>query len=320
MSALPIAQYCGQAPRLSKVMGAGRAAATSRAFHAMCANEPDAANLFARLSTQEQKNTLSWKKPSTIVLGEGVSLDYESADKETEVCLAEDGRVCSPDDPDCMTVGHIDMAWVRVVNGERVAFIGDIKKTAWTTTDGPDSLQLIAYAFAFAAMHDCVSFVCGIWNATDGEWTWGATYSLYSLEAGEMWQRVVAAALNESEEYCSGPHCQGCYQRLGCPAHAIRGLEGTELAALSTGITKDNALDLLLKLKAAEQLVEKAMDTMKAWVRENGGISDGKGKVYKPIRIAGRVSIDQEAMKRDGVLEKYQKRGEGGEQYRFVKE
>jgi hypothetical protein len=325
MSSLPIAQFCGMAPRLSPESGAGRPAAVSSAFHALCANTEDAPKLFALLTLEEQRDMLSWQRPSTIVLEDPsgpVVLDYASAEKELTLALDAEGNAVDEHDPSAITVGHMDFGWVREVGGHRVAYVADLKKSAFTATDGPDSLQLIAYGFAYAALRGCSHFACGIFVLETGEWTWGGMVDLYDLQTALHWQRVRHAALNESTEYATGAHCRGCWQRTVCKAHTLRGLEGTALAGLSTGITRDNALDMLLMLQAAKDLVEKGTENLKEWARQNGGITNEDGtKVYKPVPTKGRKGFDAERfqIEHPDLAKQYETRGKGTAQFRWVK-
>jgi hypothetical protein len=325
MSALPIAQYCGMAPKLS--LGAGRAAAQSTAFHAMCAKAENAADLFRNLTISEQKELLTWKRPADIVLSSDdnpVVLRYEDAEHELAVALDTQGMPCSPESPNVLTVGHLDMGWVKVVGGVSIAYVGDIKRTPWTTTDGTESLQLVAYGLAYALLRGCEYFACGIWQATEAQWQWGDTIDLLSLKASELSQRVRAAAANDSSDYNTGPHCRGCYQRLNCPAHALRAAEGIdlardELAPLVGGLTADNALSVLLSIQAAEEVVATAKKTLQVWVERNGWIRS-ESKVYRPVMTTGRATLDEEALEKDmpGLLERYRRPGAPYPQFRWT--
>lgn len=334
-SLLPIAQYCAAAPILSSFHGAGRPAAMSSAFHAMLAKEPNAQELWALLSDEEQSIVRSWKPPGTIVFQEGdsaITLDYESAEKELKVGLDGNGNYLDPSANDVLTRGTLDFGWVREVRAKRVAYVADIKKTEWTATDGPDSLQIAAYAFAYAAKHDCEAFVTGIWVAESGIWQWSREMvDLSSRRAIDLWERVRSAASNvprgEGNDYSTGEHCRSCWARLHCPEYTLpAALASTALAPLTTGealaeLTPDAAGELVLKVQAAADVIEAARKTLTEYARRGGIVRNG-AKLWRAIEMPGRESVDAGMLRDelgDDVVQRYVKKGAPYQQMRWVK-
>lgn len=291
MSLLPISQYCGKAGDLSEQYGAGRAAAMSSAFHAGAAGLPIAKELLMRLSPTEREEVASWKMPATLIIAPGVGLDYSAAMKEFEVELEVDGVVYSK--------GHPDMAWISSVYvGEtfmKVCFIGDFKKSIWTTEDGPDSLQLHAYGMATAKKFGCDAYCAGIWSATDGEWLWSRDWVILDSDHGrKILERLIDAATHRGQAYTGG-HCRGCYARMHCPEHLLPvALSQSFLAPIAEGgdlSTVDHTT--VLKIQALEELCDRAKKQIQAGV-ERGDIQvtdPESGKRYLPVMMPGRFSV-----------------------------
>lgn len=327
MSSLPIAQHCGQGPRLSQ-MGSGAAAQQSTAYHAHLAGDPGAPALLARLTDEQQAEIATWQAPTTIVLDadNGVILDFADAEKEVELGLDASGRYCEPQSPECVCVGHMDEGWVKTVGGAKVAYVADNKRTRWTASDGPRSLQLMAYMLAYADKHGCDYGCCGIWDLSGGQWQWGDLIDLsdWSGEADAIRARVVASARNSSSDYVMGTHCDGCYGRKRCPAYLMPPeLAETSLAEFTTGqLTGENAAKALLVSKRIEATLELVKDACKAYVRGGGTIQDPEsGKVWMPVAMPGRASVDTKALSVEmpDIARKYTKQGAGYDMWKWVK-
>jgi len=289
MSSLPIAQYCAQAPRLSQV-SASRAAVQSSAFHARCAGDPKGDKLVALLTPEERAEMESWAKPADVTLPSGVTLRYDDAVKELAVALDENG--CATDNEEsALTVGHLDLAWVVHVDGAKVAYVGDIKRTAWSCPDGPESLQLHAYGQAFADKHGCDAYVPGLWLLDEEQWQWGALRDLLDFGTLAITQRIVAAAGNADEDgYHTGPHCRSCYGRMHCPAHMLPvsdPVSALEPLTKPDALDDESALSALLLYQSAQDLMKKVKDNLEAYAERNGGISDGNGKIWAKCMAPG---------------------------------
>lgn len=341
ISALPMVRFCAKASEMS--VGSGRAAVMSSAFHAMCAQPPEAASLLARLSDEERETVMSWQPPADVKVG-SVILKYREAAHEVPVAFTAKGMPCPHGSPEALTEGHLDMAWEVVLNSMstgakggqansnacKVAYVGDIKKTQWTTLDGPDSLQLVAYGFAWALMNGCDAFACGIWMATEGEWHWGDLVWLDSDRGLELWEQVCAAANNTSGEYATGSHCRGCYSRLRCPAYLVApGDVQPALELLQRPLTEDDndaLVDLLLKADAAKDAANVVRELAEEYAARFGLRDPKTGKEFRPIQCKGKEGFDAKGLKKDAEIDpalepalKYFKKGAPYEQWRWLR-
>lgn len=322
ISALPQSEFCGMSGTLGAQHGAGRAAAMSRAFHALCSGE-DASTHLAKLTPAEREDISHWKKPADLDLGEGGILRWQDAQRELSVGLTHELRHTAYDDPEAVTCGTLDGGWVTTLEGTKVAVVGDIKKSRFTSE--LDTLQLAAYGFAYADLHGCEAMSLGLWIAEDGVWKWGDTIDLYSLEAAALGQRVLHAALNLGE-FNTGAHCSGCYSRLYCPEYLLPpSLAETELGPLCEPWTDDKGpdvlLDALLKAQRAKQTAERVIDLCKEVANRHGGIPDGKGKVWRVTEVMGRESVSVDGLRKQlgEQAEQFIKRGSSYQQARWVR-
>lgn len=277
----------------------------SHAFHAQCAGAPEAASELARLTEAERAEVATWKRPADVVVGD-VTLTYGAAEKELEVGLNSVGEYCKASDPDCVTVGHLDMAWVVDVGGGRWAFVADIKRSEFTVSEGPESLQLQSYGLAYASKVKADVYVTGIWGAVEGRWWWSdAQVMVDGFDHLDVLARVLAAAQNTSPDYSMGPHCRGCYGRLRCPAYVIAPSHAAgELApftAVGADITSEQASKLLLLTKRVKDMAEHVENELKERVRRGLEIADGNGKVWKPVECQGRESLSKRLLERAGL-------------------
>lgn len=301
-SSLPIARFCAKAPELSELGGSGRAAMKGKAFHAFMAASEDAKALLAQLEPEEREEILSWHKPKTIVLDvtdRQIVLDYDSAEKEARVGLTRSGEHCEPGDPNALTEGSLDMAWIRDLAEGRFAYVGDIKKTQWTTSEGPDSLQLHVYGMAYASKHDCDGYVTGIWHATEGTWAWGKPVL---LELGDercdtILRDIVHAATNKpgkDNNFATGAHCRNCYGRFHCPAQTFTKEQmESSLALIAPGMaTSQNVAEAYLFAQWAEDIIKKTKSLCKDFAERHEVKDPHTGKVLRQQMKKGRVSVD----------------------------
>lgn len=328
MSVTPFSVYCGGVAGLSAKHGAGRPAAMSKAAHAKFAGAPEAHRLLSMLSDEERRIVESWQTPTTLVYSTAVMLDYESAEKEVELGLDEYGNYAAPEDARCISVGHMDMGWIKEVplddtTSMRVAFAADIKKTSYTVQEGAESLQLHAYGFAYASKNDCHAYCPGLWFAEEGHWQWASEMVVpYEPRGLDLWERLYHAIMNTNGEFNTGVHCRGCYQRLHCPEHAMAlasidhwsAVDMTELDAQGRGA-------LLLKVQAASEMLDKMKGNLQELARRGVEVR-ADGKRYLPIQMPGRKSLDQ-AKLQDSLgpeLEKFYKIGAPYDQFRWKKD
>jgi len=319
MSSLPILQYCGRAADFDD--GSGRAAAMSTAFHAWCAGKPEARMLLDALTEEEREEVLTYLKPEPLEVM-GFELSYEDADTEFPVGLTAKCEFPDLDDTVEFT-GHPDMGWVIAHKGRKVAVIGDIKRSRWTTPDGPASLQLQAYGLAWAMENDCDGWVTAIWAAIEGGWTVGDVVWL-NTEAHHMVVSKMRSTLLPGRGFSTGSHCSTCYARTRCPAHMVRIDEVDVIAGvLKTELDNDSAVEALIQYYRMVDTAKKLKEHLEAFSKENDGIYDGFGKVWKPVQVQGRESVLSAKALREQLGEAAEHlitRGKPFYQYRWVKE
>lgn len=317
ISLLPVAQYCGLAAGLSEAHGAGRAAAMSSAFHAREAGADDAREKLARLTPKELDTISGWRKPSDVTVS-GHVLTYESAAKEQPVGLRVDGEYAASGE--VLTCGTVDFYW----HYDGVLYCADMKKSQWTTS-GPDSLQLLAYAYALAKKHGSRAFVVGLWIIEDAEWRWSdKVYQMGGFDELDLWGRIAHAAANNNGEANFGDHCSNCYGRLHCPEYtAPAALADTVLSPAAVGGAIDDPEKLAILLEYCER-VQGMIDKVKEHAREcarRGVTVRRKGQVLKFIRYKGKESLNK-ARLFAAIPEATQfiERGDDYDQMRWVKE
>ena len=328
MSLLPISRHCGQAATLSSQHGAGRAAAMSTAFHARCAGAANAGDLLKALTKQELEEVLLWAPPVDVVVGEGSVLTYASAYKEVAVALDEWGMPADPAGPS-LSLGHLDFAWVVLGDSSgdaAIAYVADIKKSIWTSVDDPkDSLQLHAYAQAFAQQKGCGAYCVGFWIATEKEWQWSPEVVwLGSPTSDAIMSQILFAASNVGGSFATGPHCRHCWSRLHCPEYVLpASLADSWLAPVSSGVvpTDEEATALKAKLDTIREVAEAADKQLRELVRHGKVSVVEGGKKWVPCETKGKESVDREKLELE-LGEKslrYIKRGRNFEQFRWIK-
>lgn len=295
MSALPMAQLCGKSAHLGKRLGAGRSAVMGSAFHALCSGI-DAQTWSGRLTDEELAEIRTWKKPEPFTMHGGVYV-YGAADIEAEVSIRENGEA--------VTVGHLDMRWHgKHSNGRPLVIIGDIKRSHFTAH--PDSLQLLAYAYASATQLTRNDWslpppiiVAGIWSATEGTWRWGKEYDLSDPFVDDRISSQIRAAATAPDEATIGEHCASCYSRLHCPEWYAPMVEGLEGFREGERLTAQQAEAWLLKLKAVEDTAERLRKNIQAQSKAIGGFQRDDGKRYLPVLVDGRKTFDSKAFAAD---------------------
>ncbi len=321
MSSLPVSRYCPKASKLGEKYGAGRAALMGSTFHAVCSDPggEETKLLLMQLTESEMEDILQWHKPTDIDLGDTV-LSYAIADKEFEVALNSQAGRCAADDPDCITVGHVDCAWVVETEWSRIAYVCDLKKSEWTVKTAPEkSLQLLAYGLATAQKLECDSFCVGIWACMEGGYDWSDIIELDGDVAKDAWERVKHAAMNTEGEARTGAHCSDdCYGRLHCEEHLLPGamaLQPDTLAAMQEDsedeMNNATALELLLLSKSVEDVLKVVKGNLKAYARRQPIVDEASGKRYCAVESRGKMGLDKAQLERDqpGLLDKYQRRG-----------
>ena len=296
-SALDVTEFCGLAGVLGSQYGAGVAAAKGSAWHAVCSDAPDRDELLARLTPADREDMLAnWHKPTTWEPLPGLVLDYaKDCQKELRVSISKVGVFCSPDAPDLATTGTLDMAWFVEFQGMRIAVVGDIKSSLFTSRH--DSLQLAGYAGSFASLTDATHVLTAIFGAAEGEWSWGPLMDVYGDEFSDRVMRVLYAAKHHSEHGTQGQHCgSNCYARAHCkefllPAALVSANPQIATLADQEELTPARAVELLNMAKGLEEIASAATSRVKAYAEQQGLTCPTTGKRYLPVVTAGRESV-----------------------------
>lgn len=279
--------------------------------------------MWDRLTEDEQNEIASWHVPKTVRIGD-VELRYEDANKEIPLGLTESGAFCPKGSPNAMTEGTVDIYWALA----RTVYVVDMKRSEYTTVDGPKSLQIKGYALAVAALHEpdgIDSYVTGVFSLETGEYEWDELTHVESERAAEDWRRVKAAALHIEGDYSTGKHCRQCWQRSKCPAYLMPpGTTEESLVPFVTGeLTQEKALELLQLKERVATTMKRADEILKAYADEHGGIRDeADGTTWKALMMPGRRGLDTKRLEKDHpqLVETYTKWGAPYPQYRWLKD
>ena len=299
-SSLPVAQFCARSAALN--LGAGRAAAVSSCFHARCAGDDKWREAYARLTDDEQAEVDAMIPPGDVNVRDNVfeCLSYSAAKKEVALGLTEQCGYVPKGHPDALCEGTCDMYWIR----NRTAYVVDLKRSEYTTAEGPESLQVKGYALAVCALHadEVDGYVTGIYAATEGTWSFSGYTSLDSEQCVKDWERVKAAAMNVDGDYATGVHCRSCYSRFKCPAwmvppeHAKDGIAKYMCGELDS----TRVFELKMLRDRVSDTMKNADGIIKAWVDINGPIEDpDTGKVFRPVPCKGKMSFNTKALEHD---------------------
>lgn len=323
-SLLPVTRYCGFASTLT--VGSGREAVIGAVGHAVLSGEASERDL-ERLTPQEKAEVLKWKAP-WVCTPEGDILDYSIADKEVPLGLDEFGCYVDPLKSDCLTRGDMDCGWVVETESGKIAFVLEIKRSAWTAHDAAESLQLAAQGLAYAQREGCFAFMPGIWPS-EGSHIWGEWVTLDSPEARELWQRIYYAATTPVQEPIRGPYCRThCWGRLGCKAHVqstalwLNLVHDPQASGGLAPVVLPLSQELPDFIKSARELLDAVEDTLKVQVeRGELEITDADGRTWGPVRSRGREYVDREALERElgDEARKFIKRGEPSTRFQWRK-
>lgn len=192
--------------------------------------------------------------------------------------------------------------YVRVEAG--VVEVLDLKTGQADVTPPAENLQLAALAAAAASWYGVTTARVGILAAGDGRtpWvTWAELGPLDLLAIPVRLQRLVAAieAARTTPRYAVGRWCGTCPARRSCPTQtwALRRLAADPKSVaedLATAlVTPDTAAVGLQRFRAIKSAMNEVERQLHAYVKENGPIPVGDGKVWGP-RESQRSIIDPE--------------------------
>lgn len=308
ISLLDVTRYCALAGQLGEENNAVmRAAEMSAVFHASVAEgrpgTPLSRGLMKRialLSDDERNEMASWKYPTPIEVAPGIVLDYWESTREEAVGIDEQGRYVDPSTQDVLGRGFVDGYWV-IDNweGMRVLAVADMKKSKFTTSAGPDTLQCATYGFALADKHQCDAFVSGLWYLQEGEWNWSQHFvDLSSSAAARLWERCCAALQNRGQDATYGDHCTDCWERSRCKAWVLPAfLEEKDLVLDPS--RPETLAKAALAAKAMGELKDQILGNIQAMARENPSLRiEYNSKRYMPSNREGRESVSVEDVRR----------------------
>lgn len=331
MSNLPVLEFCGMSDQLQQNVESTNAF-RSTIFHKYCETGEWPAEI-NRLSENDRQEISRWKVPTLFISEKhGLKLDYKDAEKECLLALDTSFDIIpglvdglSQEElskvPNLMTAGHLDMAWD--VPELDLIVIFDIKSSIFAVKDGCESLQLHAYGLAYALKKGRSKYITGIWDASEGKAHWGKITEVNTFEFEAIKERIRAACSNNSDKYTRGSHCGSCWKRDSCPAHLVDVGSDNRFASIFNGTaTEREYREALVAVKGLGELANKVTEACKSWAERKGGIRSEDGrKVYKPILVRGRQSLDEDAIMKDlGVesLDKYKKQGSDFKKYDWV--
>lgn len=327
MSSLPTLEYCAMSDQLMVGVNTSNSF-RSTVFHKFCETGvwPEEAK---NLSEQDLTEIRRWKKPTTFLYKSlGLKLEYENSDRERILGLDRNFAFLDLDTKltqeelqkieNLMTCGHLDMAWD--VPELDLVVISDIKSSIFAVKERCESLQLHAYGLAYCLLKGRSKYITGIWDASDGKHYYGNVTEIDTFDFEAIKERIRTACNNDSGNYTKGSHCSGCWKRDSCPSHLVDMADDNRFAKLFDGTaTEADYRQALIDIKGLGDLANKVSDACKTWADRTGGIRSEDGrKVYKPILMAGRDSLDNDAiMSALGVdsLDKFKKSGSEYKKY-----
>lgn len=290
-SSLAIARLCGLAPVLGRSSGASRSALVSSACHALWSDAPEAPELMAKLTDEEREAIGKWKKPKPIDVRDAAPVGYDGMVKEVYVSCDEYALWVSADRPH-LNGGTIDFCFVFEFEGRRIVFIGDLKRTRWSSSEGPNGMQLAAYGFAACAQFDADGYLPAFWYLEDAEWNIGDVVWMGTPQARAKWKELLVALRNRDGRAVTGDYCDSCWERSHCPEYLALGLKGNEATAKvlrGDDVTPAEALEALVAFEAQAKAAELGRDRLKAMVKASEvEIRNGKGKRWLPVIMPGR--------------------------------
>lgn len=329
ISLLDVSRYCGLAAKLGEANTAvSRAAEVSSVFHAIgaCVGQEwpdDLKRRYALLSEGEQAEIMGWKLPAPVEVAPGIVLDYAQSTREELVGIDELGNYVDPTKQDVLGRGDVDAYWVIPEwEGARVLAVADMKKSKYTTSAGPDTLQTATYGFALANKHDCDAFVTGLWYLQEGEWNWSEHFvDLSTSAAARLWDRCLAALTHRTSTATYGDHCTDCWERQRCEAWVLPAFIEERDIVLDPE-RPETLATAALAAKAMGELSKRILDNVKAIAKDNPNLRiTYNSKEFKPRNYDGKESVAAEDVRKafGAEAEKVIKKGRPYQAFSWVK-
>jgi hypothetical protein len=175
-----------------------------------------------------------------------------------------------------------------------------------------DNDQLHAYALASGSEYQLCLLLFGA-GKVDARWS--QDYGPHNT--GPIMERIKAtcAPVVGEPKGTAGDHCVQCYPRLQCPHWARRATDGLKRQG---PYSVEDGPDLIAEAKAHEDAAEFKREIAKAIVDTVAPFRVGSQE-YRQVWMPGKMSIDGDALERDGLYERYAKVGNPFPQYRLSK-
>ncbi len=210
---------------------------------------------------------------------------------------------------------------------ERLVVVVDIKKReqylAGRLAEADVNLQLGAYALGCVGPSDSYRVCLLLFGAGAVEPLWSDTYTSDTWQP--MLQRIQGInerAMTTEPIATTGPHCNGCYQRLNCPGWVLPAHQGeTALEPFTKpgGLTQDNIGKAVMIAGAMKEIADRALKHARTVASDQGWSIQHGGREYREVRMPGRVSVDQCALEKAGLLERFSRVGADFPQWRWTK-
>lgn len=229
-----------------------------------------------------------------------------------------------------ITEGTTDLTAWETFGSETLAaelIVVDFKKreqwAAGRLSAPDDNLQLHAYALGEALRLGAGTYqLCLLlFGGGEVEPLWSDIYTEQTWTSVLDRIRAINARPAGEPKFTSGSHCTRCWSREHCPSWAIPAHQGPSALEPFTqpgGLTRETAAKAITTVLAMEEMVKRAKERLRDFVAVEGPIVVGE-RQWGPRYMPGRRTIDTAALERDGLLERYQKRGEPYEQHAWGK-
>ncbi len=217
--------------------------------------------------------------------------------------------------PGLILAGTIDAMWSSPhgLDGETCADSDELWIVDWKTGDEGNvappakNWQLRAAAVLAAKWTGAKRVVPAICFVEPGEGRWdiGAVIGPEELLAIESTLRdILADVATQERRFVTGPQCEYCPGRPGCPAHIAeaKALVTSSPETLGLSLTAEDARRIAGLLPGAAKVLELAKQALRLYVTEHGPLELADGKVYGPQtarRDTYATRISYEALARE---------------------
>lgn len=153
----------------------------------------------------------SWTPPAGVDCEVPLGLNHRG--EFVEVMEPEPHKYLALTGEPLITAGRADLAWVSSIG---VAYVGDLKRSAWRYGYPGTHPQLMALGLAYAAKVKARWLFLGLYDARDVAWEWSDVIDL-KVEGPAMLEEIREMATMDSDPH-PGEWCAGCWERRNCKA------------------------------------------------------------------------------------------------------